>query len=62
MIELLIWLIVLLIVFGLVAYIIQLLPLPPPFGTIAYVVLLIVLLLVLCSFLLGVAPPRLGRL
>ncbi len=53
MIELLIWVLVLAIVFGVVVYIVQLLPLPAPFGTIAMAVVGLIFLLVLIRLLLG---------
>ena len=52
MIELLISVLILLIVFGVLFYIIRLLPLPEPFGTIALLILALVLLLVLLGYVL----------
>jgi hypothetical protein len=51
MISLLVSLIVILLVFGVVWYIIGLLPLPDPFGLVVRVVFALVLLLVLLNFL-----------
>ena len=59
MIELLISLLVIVIVAGIIWYAISLLPLPPPFGTIAQLILVVVLLLVLLAYLLPLLrlPP-----
>lgn len=61
MIELLITLLVILLVFGVIWYAITLIPLPPPFLTIAQLILAVVLLLVLLGYLLPIAhwPARL---
>ncbi len=53
MIELLIWVLVLAIVFGVVIWIVQQLPLPPPFGTIALAVVGLIFLLIIIRLLLG---------
>lgn len=59
MIELLIWVLILCVVFGLVYYIVTLLPLPDPFRTIAVIVMLLIFLLVILSSLTGYMPlPR----
>jgi hypothetical protein len=59
-IELMIYLIVLCIVFGLLYYVVTLLPLPEPFKTIAIVLVLIVFILVLLGvFFGGINLPRL---
>lgn len=55
MIDLLIYILVMLIVFGLIYWVITLLPLPYPFGLIAQIVVAVILLLVLLS-LIGVVP------
>ena len=52
MISLLIYLLVLCLVFGVVYYIITLIPLPAPFRQIALIVLALIFLLVLLSWLL----------
>jgi hypothetical protein len=57
MIDFLIYLLILLIVFGLLYYIIMLLPLPEPFKKIAQVVVLVLFLLVVLSGFLGLLPP-----
>lgn len=55
MIELLIWVLVMAIVFGVVVWIVQQLPLPAPFGTVALAVVGLIFLLVLVRVLLGPA-------
>lgn len=65
MIGLLISLVILLIIFGLLWWLIDQLPLPEPFGRIARVVLIVVAVIILLYFLLGLAGHgdlRLGRL
>lgn len=57
MISLLIWVLALLLVFGVIAYVIQLLPLPPPFATIAMAILALVFVLILIGMLLPLPPP-----
>lgn len=59
MITLLITVLLLLLVFSLVAYAINLVPLPPPFTQVAYLVLAIILILILVGYLLPYAehPP-----
>lgn len=56
MITLLIWLLILIIVFGFAIWIIQMLPLPPPFGSIAMAVVGLIFLLILISMLMGGLP------
>jgi len=53
MVSLLVWILVLCLVFGIVVWIIQLLPLPPPFGMIAQAVVALILLLIVLDVLLG---------
>lgn len=53
MIGLLINLLILVLVFGVAWWIITLIPLPPPFGLVAQVVLALILLIILIDFLLG---------
>jgi hypothetical protein len=61
MISLLIWLLVLCLVLGLIIWIIQMIPLPQPFGTIAIAIVAVIFILILVSFLLGEVPlPRGG--
>jgi uncharacterized membrane protein (GlpM family) len=60
MIELLIWVLILVLVFGVIWYIISLIPLPPPFAQIAQIIVAVVLLLIIVSLLLGIAPPLRG--
>jgi hypothetical protein len=62
MITLLIWLLFLVIIFGLVWWIITLIPLPAPFGQVAQVVVAVIFLLVLLSVLLGGIPLQPIRL
>lgn len=60
MIDFLIYIIVLCIIFGLIYYVVTLLPLPEPFKKIATIATLVVFVLVLLSALLGGIPlPRL---
>jgi uncharacterized membrane protein (GlpM family) len=64
MISILIYILILCLVFGVVYYVITLLPLPPPFALIAQVILALVLVLCLLDLLLGgrfvgLAPLRL---
>lgn len=62
MIELLIWIVVLCIIFGLIYYIVTLIPLPPPFKNIAMIAILVIFLLVLLFALMGQVPmPRFPR-
>lgn len=64
MIDALVQLLILLIVFGIVYYIVTLLPLPAPFKQIATVVVLLIFLLVIVAWLLplaGVGHPLLLR-
>jgi hypothetical protein len=62
-ISLLIYLMILCLVFGVVYYIITLIPLPAPFRQIALLVLALIFLLVLLSWLLPFVgePPLWGR-
>jgi hypothetical protein len=62
-ISLLIYLLIICLVFGIVYYIITLIPLPPPFRQIALVVMALIFLLVLLSWLLPFVgePPLWGR-
>ena len=53
MIGLLINLLILVLVFGVAWWIVTLLPLPPPFGLVAQVVLALILLIILINFLLN---------
>ena len=62
MIALLIWLLVLILVMGFIVWVIQQLPLPAPFGTIAIGIVGLVFILVLVSMLLGEIPLRPLRL
>jgi hypothetical protein len=60
MIDFLIYLVVLCIVFGLVYYIVTLLPIPQPFKNVAVIAVLLVFLLVLLAALFGtVTVPKL---
>ena len=64
MINLLIYILIVVIVLGLLFYIVQLLPLPHPFGQIARVVLIVIGVLIVIFLLLDLLPgggrPRLG--
>jgi len=61
MIALLIYLIVLCVIFGLVIYVIQYLPIPPPFKNVVIVLAALILILILLS-LIGVVPLGTPRL
>jgi hypothetical protein len=43
-------------VFGVILYVIRLLPLPPPFGNIALAVVALIFILIIISMLLGGVP------
>ena len=59
MITLLIWILVLVLVFGVLAWVVQQLPLPAPFGSIALAVLALIFILIIVSAVLGEMPlPR----
>ena len=58
MITLLIWLLVFLLILGVVVWVIQLLPLPAPFGNIAIAIIGLIFILILVSALLGDLPLR----
>jgi hypothetical protein len=61
MASILITLLIYLIVLGAVWYIVRLLPLPPPFGRIAEIVIAVIALIVVLNLLLGfVEMPRYG--
>ena len=60
MISLLIYVLILCLVFGVIYYVITLLPLPPPFGLIVQVILALILVLVLLDLLLGEEVHWLG--
>jgi uncharacterized membrane protein (GlpM family) len=53
MISILIYILILCLVFGVIYYIVTLLPLPPPFALIAQVILALVLVLCLLDILMG---------
>jgi hypothetical protein len=55
MISVLIYVLVLIVIFGLIIYCIQLLPLTAPFKQIAYVIVTIIIILILLS-LIGLLP------
>jgi hypothetical protein len=60
MIDFLIYIVVLCIVFGLVYYIVTLLPIPQPFKNVAVIAVLLIFLLVLLAALFGtVTVPKL---
>jgi hypothetical protein len=58
MITLLIWILVLLLILGVIVWVVQLIPLPPPFGNIAIAIVALIFILVLLSMLLGEIPLR----
>lgn len=58
MITLLIWVLILCLVFGVIVWAIQLIPLPTPFGQIALAVVALIFILVLVGMLLGDVPLR----
>ena len=62
MISLLVWILVLVLVFGVVIYVVQLLPLPAPFGQIALAVVALIFVLLIISMLLGGIPLQPVRL
>jgi hypothetical protein len=57
-VDLLLYVVILLIVFGAIFYVIQLLPIPYPFGLIAQIVVGVILVVFLLSLLVGVYPFR----
>ena len=59
LIQLLVTLLIVLLVFGVLLYVVRLLPLEEPFGRIAQAVLLVLLVLVLIAYLLPFAGVRL---
>ena len=59
MISLLVYIVIIIIIFGLLGYAIQMLPIQPPFKNIAYIILVLILILILLS-LIGVLPPLAG--
>lgn len=62
MIDFLLYLVILCIVFGLLYYIVILLPLPEPFKKIATILVLVIFLLVIIAALFGTMPlPRWPR-
>jgi hypothetical protein len=62
MITLLIWLLVLILVMGVIVWVIQMIPLPAPFGNIAMAVIGLIFILIVISALLGDLPLRPIRL
>jgi len=56
MIALLVWVLVLLLVLGFIIWVVQQIPLPPPFGTIAIGLVGLIFILILVSMLLGEIP------
>ena len=59
MISLLVYVIIIVLIFGLIAYAIQAMPLQPPLKNVAYIILILVLVLILLS-IIGVLPPFSG--
>ena len=58
MITLLIWVLILCLVFGVIVWAIQLIPLPTPFGHVALAVVALIFILILVGMLLGDVPLR----
>jgi len=59
MIDLLIWIIVLCLIFGLIYWAMGILPIPAPFKNVALVALIVILILILLSAVTGIVPmPR----
>jgi hypothetical protein len=63
MIDTLVYLLILCVIFGVIYYVLTLLPLPAPFGLIVQVILALVMVLFLLDILLGgrwvgLGPPR----
>ena len=56
--DLLLYIVILLLVFGAIFYILTLLPLPHPFGLIAQIIVGVILVVMLLSLLTGVYPLR----
>jgi hypothetical protein len=62
MIDLLIYLLVLCLIFGLIFWVIRQIPLPAPFASIAIAVIGVIFIIILLSMLVGGGPPfRLAR-
>jgi hypothetical protein len=57
MIDLLIYLLVLCLIFGLIFWVIRQIPLPAPFASIAIAVIGVIFIIILLSMLVGGAPP-----
>jgi len=57
-VDLLLYIVILLVVFGAIFYILTLLPLPHPFGLIAQIIVGVILVVMLLSLLTGVYPLR----
>lgn len=53
MISALIYILVLCLVFGIILYVVRMLPLPEPFGVIAQAIVALILLLIILDMLLG---------
>lgn len=60
MVSLLISFLMVLVIFGVIYYIITLIPLPAPFATIAQIVMLVIFLLVLIGYLMPMAGVNFG--
>jgi hypothetical protein len=58
MLSLLIWLLVLVLIFGIVVWIVQLMPIPAPFGQVALAIVGLIFVLIIVSALLGDFPIR----
>jgi hypothetical protein len=62
-IDALVYILILCLIFGVIYYVLQMLPLPPPFALIVQVILALVMVLFLLDILLGgrwvgLGPPR----
>ena len=62
MIDALVYILILCLIFGVIYYVLQMLPLPPPFALIVQVILALVLVLLLLDILLGGRYVGLGPL
>jgi hypothetical protein len=61
-IDALVYILILCLIFGVIYYVLQMLPLPPPFALIVQVILALVLVLLLLDILLGGRYVGLGPL
>ena len=57
MVSLLVTILILVVIFGLLVYAVQLLPLPPPFKNVAIIIVILILILILLSYLGMLGAP-----